>query len=141
MGSLWSWGFLEPTLQAGGIMPLVRHLFLPTPRATWPWGEGGIVSGMSPQGGFDLEGAEMLIGASRRFQEIPPGRVQTHFEHTGFFREVYDTEEGVLEAIRRCVSSFAGARNDSFGTFYETIIIWCLGLLFRYLMGDFSFST
>ena len=67
-------------------------------------GGGGIVSGMSPQGGFDLEGAEMVIGATRRFREIPPGRAQTHFEHTGFFREVYDTEEGVLEAIRRCVS-------------------------------------
>jgi len=67
-------------------------------------GGGGIVSGMSPKGGFDREGAEVIIEATRRFKEIPPGGVRIHHDHTGFFREVFDTEEGVLEAIRRCLA-------------------------------------
>ncbi|GAG21446.1 unnamed protein product, partial [marine sediment metagenome] len=33
-------------------------------------GGGGIVSGMSPKGGFDLEGAETLIEATREFKQV-----------------------------------------------------------------------
>lgn len=67
----------------------------------------GIVSGMSPKGGFDQEGAEIIIEATRRFRDIPPGRVNIHHEQTGFFREVYDTEEGVLEAMRRVMAGMS----------------------------------
>ena len=35
-------------------------------------GGGGIVSGMSPKGHFDLEGAETLIQATRKFKQAPP---------------------------------------------------------------------
>ncbi|MCA1960233.1 MAG: glutaconyl-CoA decarboxylase subunit alpha [Desulfomonile sp.] len=63
-------------------------------------GGGGIVSGMSPKGYFDVEGAEQLIEATRHFKEQPPGSVQIHYDGTGFFREVYDTEEGVLDALK-----------------------------------------
>ncbi|MEW6110984.1 MAG: carboxyl transferase domain-containing protein [Thermodesulfobacteriota bacterium] len=63
-------------------------------------GGGGIVSGMSPKGHFDEEGAELLIDATRHFKEVPPGSVGIHYDHTGFFRAVYETEEDVLEAIK-----------------------------------------
>ncbi len=67
-------------------------------------GGGGIVSGMSPKGSFDLEGAETLIEATRKFKEVPPGGVGIHHDKTGFMREVFDTEEGVLEAVRKCMA-------------------------------------
>ncbi|MGQ9857967.1 MAG: acyl-CoA carboxylase subunit beta [Thermodesulfobacteriota bacterium] len=63
-------------------------------------GGGGIVSGMSPKGYFDEEGAEQIIEATRKFKEVPPGRVEIHYGATGFFREVYDTEEGVLDSLK-----------------------------------------
>jgi glutaconyl-CoA decarboxylase subunit alpha len=67
-------------------------------------GGGGIVSGMSPKGFFDLEGAEAVIDATRKFKEEPPGGVKIHYGKTGFMRQVFDTEEGVLRAIRECMA-------------------------------------
>jgi glutaconyl-CoA decarboxylase len=67
-------------------------------------GGGGIVSGMSPKGHFDLEGAETLIEATRKFKQAPPGGVKIHHDETGFMREVFDTEEGVLEAVKKCMA-------------------------------------
>jgi len=64
-------------------------------------GGGGIVSGMSPRGFFDLEGAGQIIEATKMFKETPPGSVPIHFNETGFFKEVYDTEEEVLDALKR----------------------------------------
>jgi len=64
-------------------------------------GGGGIVGGMAPKGGFDEEGAEQLIEATRHFKEVPPGSVGVHFNVTGFFKEVYDTEQGVLDALKK----------------------------------------
>ncbi|MEW6138571.1 MAG: carboxyl transferase domain-containing protein [Thermodesulfobacteriota bacterium] len=63
-------------------------------------GGGGIVSGMSPKGYFDEEGAEQLIEATRHFKEVPPGSVSVHYDDTGFFRAVFDTEERVLDAVK-----------------------------------------
>ena len=67
-------------------------------------GGGGIVSGMSPKGHFDLKGAETLIEATRKFKQAPPGGVKIHHDETGFMREVFDTEEGVLDAIKKCMA-------------------------------------
>jgi glutaconyl-CoA decarboxylase subunit alpha len=64
----------------------------------------GIVSGMAPKGGFDREGAGIIIEATRKFRDVPPGRVNIHHDQTGFFREVYETEEEVLGALRRAVA-------------------------------------
>ena len=61
---------------------------------------GGIVSGMSPKGGFDAESAEQIIEATRKFRETPPGSVRVHHDVTGFFRKVFDTETGVLDALK-----------------------------------------
>jgi glutaconyl-CoA decarboxylase len=63
-------------------------------------GGGGIVSGMSPKGFFDEEGAEMIIDATRKFKSVPPGRAEIHYDSTGFFRAVFETEEGVLDALQ-----------------------------------------
>ncbi len=63
-------------------------------------GGGGILSGMSPKGHFDISGAEQLIAAAKQFKATPPGSVPIHFEETGFFRYVFDTEEAVLDGIK-----------------------------------------
>ena len=63
-------------------------------------GGGGIVSGMSPKGAFDEEGAEQLIEATRHFKAVPPGSVKIHYDETGFFRAVFETETQVLDAIK-----------------------------------------
>ncbi|MBN1653991.1 MAG: glutaconyl-CoA decarboxylase subunit alpha [Deltaproteobacteria bacterium] len=63
-------------------------------------GGAGIVGGMSPKGNFDLDDAERIIQAQSQLRENPPGRVEIHRNETGFFRYVYQTEEGVLDAIR-----------------------------------------
>ena len=63
-------------------------------------GGAGIVSGMSPKGYFDQEGAEAIIAATKGFKEVPPGRVEIHYDSTGFFKAVYDTEEGVLDGLK-----------------------------------------
>jgi len=76
-------------------------------------GGGGIVGGMSPKGHFDLEGALQLIEATRHFKAVPPGRVEIHYNETGFFKEVYETEEGVLDALKRLVSDMP-AYNPNF---------------------------
>ena len=63
-------------------------------------GGGGILSGMSPKGFFDLEGAEQLIAAAKQYKVEPPGSVKIHYDHTGFFRYVFEKEEAVLDAIK-----------------------------------------
>jgi len=63
-------------------------------------GGGGILSGMSPKGYFDLEGAEQLIAAAKQFKVEPPGSTKIHYDETGFFRYVFETEEAVLDGIK-----------------------------------------
>ena len=68
-------------------------------------GGAGIVSGMSPKGCFDEEGAEQIIAATKNFKGIPPGRVEIHYNSTGFFKAVYDTEEGVLDGLKDLIKA------------------------------------
>jgi len=67
-------------------------------------GGAGIVSGMSPKGYFDEEMAEQIIDATRKFKAVPPGRVEIHYNHTGFFREVHPTEESLLDSLKAWVA-------------------------------------
>ncbi len=76
-------------------------------------GGGGIVSGMSPKGFFDLEGAEALIEATRHFKEVPPGSVEVHYDSTGFFKAVFEKEEQVLDALKEYMS-YVPAYNPKF---------------------------
>lgn len=64
-------------------------------------GGGGIVSGMQPKGYFDEEGCEALIEATRKFKAVPPGRVEIHHDATGFFRYVFESEQGALDGIKQ----------------------------------------
>jgi glutaconyl-CoA decarboxylase len=73
----------------------------------------GIVSGMSPKGCFDKEFAEMTIEATKKFSGTPPGRVDIHYDETGFFREVYGTEKELLDALKRYVE-YLPAYNPNF---------------------------
>jgi glutaconyl-CoA decarboxylase len=63
-------------------------------------GGGGILSGMSPKGSFDVAGAEALIDAAKQYKAKPPGSVEVHHDSTGFFRYVYEEETGVLDGLR-----------------------------------------
>ncbi|NNF99554.1 MAG: glutaconyl-CoA decarboxylase subunit alpha [Desulfobacteraceae bacterium] len=63
-------------------------------------GGGGILSGMSPKGYFDKEGAEQLITAAKQFKAEPPGSVKIHHDATGFFRYVFEEETQVLDALK-----------------------------------------
>jgi len=63
-------------------------------------GGGGILSGMSPKGFFDVEGAEQLIQAAKQYKVEPPGSVNIHHDATGFFRYVCETEEAVLDGLK-----------------------------------------
>jgi len=85
----------------GGYHAISPSIILAHEKANMAVGGGGIVSGMSPKGGFDLEGAETLIEATRKFKQVPPGGTGIHHDVTGFMREVFDTEEGVLEAVKK----------------------------------------
>ncbi len=60
----------------------------------------GIVSGMSPRGGFDTEMLEELVEKSRAFTAKAPGRVEIHYDETGFFSQVYEEETDVLDGIK-----------------------------------------
>jgi len=60
----------------------------------------GIVGGMSPKGHFDMETVQQVIEATKKFKNVPPGRVTSHYDKTAFFREVHDTETGVLDSIK-----------------------------------------
>lgn len=66
-------------------------------------GGAGIVSGMAPKGYFDEGMAEQIIDATRKFKSVPPGRVEIHYDSTGFFREVYQSEEDLLNSLKEWV--------------------------------------
>ncbi len=91
------WG----TNPAGGGYQSVSPTYLIAHKdANMAVGGGGIVGGMSPKGYFDLEGAEQLIEATRHFKQVPPGSVGIHHDKTGFFKEVHETEQEVLDSIK-----------------------------------------
>ncbi len=63
-------------------------------------GGAGIVGGMNPKGQVDVETAQALIDATKNFKSKDPGRVETHFDKTAYFREVHESEQGVLDGIK-----------------------------------------
>ncbi len=67
-------------------------------------GGAGIVSGMAPKGYFDEGMAEQIIQATRAFKSVPPGRVEIHYDNTGFFKQVFQSEEAILDAVKEWVN-------------------------------------
>jgi len=88
----------------GGYQSISPTILFAHKNANMAVGGGGIVSGMSPKGAFDEEGAEQIIQATRRFKEVPPGSVKIHYESTGFFRAVFEKETEVLDALKECMT-------------------------------------
>jgi glutaconyl-CoA decarboxylase len=84
----------------GGYQSISPTVLFAHKNANMAVGGGGIVSGMSPRGGFDEAGAEQIIAAARRFKEVPPGSVGVHHDVTGFFRAVFEKETEVLDALK-----------------------------------------
>jgi len=84
----------------GGYQSISPAILLAHKDANMAVGGVGIVSGMAPRGGFDVAMLEEIIARTREFSGRPPGNVETHFEHTGFFSHVYDEETGVLDGIK-----------------------------------------
>jgi len=88
----------------GGYQSISPTILFAHKNANMAVGGGGIVSGMSPKGGFDEAGAEQIIEATRRFKEAPPGSARIHYDSTGFFRAVFEKETEVLDALKACVA-------------------------------------
>jgi glutaconyl-CoA decarboxylase subunit alpha len=88
----------------GGYQSISPTILFAHKNANMAVGGGGIVSGMSPRGGFDEAGAEQIIEAARRFREVPPGSARLHHDATGFFRAVFEKETEVLDALKACVA-------------------------------------
>ncbi len=84
----------------GGYQSISPMILLAHKDANMAVGGVGIVSGMAPRGGFDATMLEEIITKTREFSGRPPGNVETHFEHTGFFSHVYEEETGVLDGIK-----------------------------------------
>ncbi len=68
-------------------------------------GGGGILSGMSPKGYFDIQSANELIDAARQYKAKPPGSVDIHYDETGFFRYAYEKETEVLDGLKAYMRS------------------------------------
>ena len=98
----------------GGYQGVSPTILLAHKDANIAVGGGGIVGGMSPKGFFDEEGAEALIEATRHFKQVPPGSVPIHYNETGFFKEVYDTEKGVLDALKKYMDMMPAYDPDFF---------------------------
>ena len=98
----------------GGYHAISPTILLAHEQANMAVGGAGIVGGMNPKGFIDEEAAQALIDATKNAKrEDPPGSVSVHNGVTGFFREVYAEEEGVLEAIKKYMDAIP-AYNENF---------------------------
>ena len=84
----------------GGYQSISPTILLAHKDANIAVGGVGIVSGMAPRGSFDAEMLEEIIAKTKEFTGRPPGNVETHYDHTGFFSHVYEEETGVLDGIK-----------------------------------------
>ncbi|MDP6816044.1 MAG: carboxyl transferase domain-containing protein, partial [Alphaproteobacteria bacterium] len=84
----------------GGYQGISPTILLAHEGANIAVGGAGIVGGMNPRGEVDVESALALVEASRGVRAKPPGRVETHFDQTAYFREVHESEQGVLDGIK-----------------------------------------
>ena len=85
----------------GGYHSISPTILLAHKDANMAVGGAGIVGGMDSKPYVDMEGAQGMIDATRAMKTDPPGSVSIHYNETGFFREVYEEEQGVLAAIKK----------------------------------------
>ena len=88
----------------GGYHSISPTILIAHEDANMAVGGAGIVGGMNPKGYIDQEGAEQIIEATEKAKGAEvPGTVSIHYDETGFFREVYCDEVGVLEGIKNYI--------------------------------------
>ena len=85
----------------GGYHSISPTILLAHKDANMAVGGAGIVGGMDSKPYVDAEGAQGMIDATRKMKNDPPGSVSIHYNETGFFREVYAEELGVLDSIKK----------------------------------------
>lgn len=88
----------------GGYHSISPTILIAHEDANMAVGGAGIVGGMNPKGFIDQEGAEQIIEATAKSKGVDvPGTVSIHYDETGFFREVYCEEIGVLDGIKNYI--------------------------------------
>ena len=95
------------TNPAGGYHSISPTILIAHQDANMAVGGAGILSGMNPKGFIDEETAEGIIAAQieNSKHHVPaPGSVPIHYDETGFFREVYENDLGVIEGIKKYIS-------------------------------------
>ena len=98
----------------GGYHSISPTILIAHEKANMAVGGAGIVGGMKPKGYIDQEAAEEIIKNTVNAGKIdPPGAVNVHFNKTGFFREVYSGEEGVIAALKKYMDAMP-AYNENF---------------------------
>lgn len=99
----------------GGYHSISPTILIAHEKANMAVGGAGIVGGMNPKGYIDMEGAKQIAEATIQSKNVEvPGTIDIHYEETGFFREVYDDEIGVLEGIRKYMSYLPAYNLDFF---------------------------
>lgn len=99
----------------GGYHSISPTVLIAHEKANMAVGGAGIVGGMNPKGFVDKEAAQALIDTTKSAKKMtPPGAVTTHYNETGFFREIYGTEDGVLDALKKYVDSSAAYNENYF---------------------------
>ena len=91
----------------GGYHSISSTILIAHQKANMAVGGAGILSGMNPKGRVDKEVAEGIIQnleANKEHKVPAPGSVPIHYDCTGFFREVYENDLGVIEGIKKYVS-------------------------------------
>ncbi len=85
----------------GGYHSISPTILVAHEKANMAVGGAGIVGGMNPKGYVDMESALALVEGTKGLRSAPPGSVSVHHGTTGFMREVYPTEEGVIAGIKK----------------------------------------
>ena len=85
----------------GGYHSISPTILIAHEKAYLAVGGAGIVGGMNPKGFVDMEAALAQIEATKGLRADPPGTVAIHYGETGFFREVYSGEDGVIAGIKK----------------------------------------
>lgn len=99
----------------GGYHSISPTILVAHQKANMAVGGAGILGGMNPKGYIDMEGAEQIAEmVEKSGKQNPPGSVSIHFNETGFFREVYAEELGVIEGIKKYIDMLPAYNIDFF---------------------------
>lgn len=98
----------------GGYHSISPTILIAHEKANVAVGGAGIVGGMNPKGYVDEQGAIDLINASQGVKTDPPGSIAVHYFETGFIREAYAEEIGVIDAIKKYIGDLPSYNPDFF---------------------------